>query len=272
MEFSFLLALCALMGLCSGQHGEYCHGWTDSYGIWRPGFKCPERYDPPEATFCCGSCGLKYCCSTVETRLDQGLCPTEEDLDLLRDGLPSIDLPPTVPTYFPFLLVGSIFVSFVILGSLVGLCCCKCLKPEDDTQASGPVPIQSRLLDTEPSTDTSRHSSSSSASVPRPPIGARPQNLCSLGAENLNLYMNMPAAFPMMGCPQNTQFVHPGTAGPPFMQPPFINYAVPAEHAILMAPAPYIDARNCYGQTSNIYCPVTQQSDQNMCTGSPSKF
>ncbi|KAG8448128.1 hypothetical protein GDO86_015285 [Hymenochirus boettgeri] len=265
-----LLALFSLLGSCCGQHGEYCHGWTDTYGIWRPGFHCPERYDPSDATFCCGSCGLKYCCSAVESRLDQALCPSEGSLDVLGDGGPSIELPPTVPTYFPFLLVGSMFVSFIVLGSLVGLCCCKCVKPNDETQPSGPLPIQSRLLDTELSTETSRHSSSSSNSVSRPPIGTRPPNLCSLGTENINMFMNMPSAFPVMACPPNAQFVHPGTAGPPFIQPPYINYAVPPEHAIIMTTAPYIDARSCYGQSATAFCSVTQHVDQTMCSGPPS--
>ncbi|KAM4695990.1 protein shisa-1-like [Rhinophrynus dorsalis] len=270
MHAMLIIAL-VLVASCRAQHGEYCHGWADTYGIWHPGAQCPERYDPPDATFCCGSCALRYCCSAIESRLDQGMCPSESPLDMHGDGEPAIELPATVPTYFPFLLVGSMFLSFVIIGSLVGVCCCKCLKPEDETQASGPVPIQSRLLDTEPSTDLSRHSSSSSTSVTRPPVNNRPQNLCSLGAENINLFMNMPPAFSMMGCPQNAQFVHPGSAGPHFLQPPYINYAVPGEHTIIMAPAPYIDARNCYGQATNTYCPVNPQGDQTVCTESPSK-
>ncbi|MEE6508863.1 hypothetical protein FKM82_023312 [Ascaphus truei] len=262
-----LLLTLLLLGPCAGQHGEYCHGWADTHGAWHPGFPCPERYDPPEATLCCGACGLRYCCPASEARLDQGMCPSEGQLEE-----PNMEHPPSVPTYFPFLLVGSLFVTFVLIGSLVGFCCCKCLKPEEEVQASGPV--QNRLLDTEPSTDTrtpSRHSSSSSSSVVRTSMGIRPQNLCSLGPENINLYMNMPAAFSMMGCPQNAQFMHPPTAGAPYLQPPYMNYAMPGEHAIIMTPASYIDARNCYGQSSNAYPSVAQHSDQMMYPGAPSK-
>ncbi|XP_053547662.1 protein shisa-1-like [Bombina bombina] len=257
--FFLVVLLLVLASSCTGQHGEYCHGWADVQGSWHPGFQCPERYDPGEATFCCGSCSLRYCCSTIEARLDQGLCPSEEELDV-----PGVELPPSVPTYFPFLLVGSVFVSFVITGSLVGLCCCKCLKP-DDTQGSGPLPIQSRLLDVEPSTDLSRHSSSSSNSVIRTSLGNRPQNLCTHGAENVNLYMNMQSAYPMMGCPQNGQFVHP--AGTAYLQPPFMNYTMQGEHTIIMTPASYIDARSCYGQSSNIYPTLAPQNDQTMYHG-----
>ncbi|XP_044124916.1 protein shisa-1-like [Bufo gargarizans] len=253
-----LLILVLLLHVSSSraQFGEYCHGWTDNYGSWHSGFQCPERYDHVEATYCCGSCNLRYCCTASEARLDQGQCPSEEQEDILRDGAPAVEMPDAVPTYLPFLLVGTVFVSFVIVGALVGVCCCRCLRPEEETQMNGPAP-QSRLLDTEPSTDVSRHSSSSSNCAPRGSLGARPQNLCALGAENINLYMNMPQGYPVMGCPPNAQFIHAGPSAAPFLQPPFINYAVPGEHAILMAPASYIDARRGYPQSTN-YLPLTQ--------------
>ncbi|XP_073403672.1 protein shisa-1-like [Dendrobates tinctorius] len=250
------------------QFGEYCHGWSDNYGSWHPGFQCPEQYDHIEATYCCGACNLPYCCTASESRLDQGLCPSEEHEDMFKEGAPAIEIPAAVPTYLPFLLVGTIFVSFVIVGALVGVCCCRCLGPEEATQINGPAQ-QSRLLDPEPSTDVSRHSSSSSNSASRGSVGARPQNLCPLGSENLNLYMNMPQAFPIMSCPPNAQFLHAAPPAAPFLQPPFINYAVPGEHAILMAPASYIDARSCYPQ-STTYLPVTQHIDPIVPEDSPS--
>ncbi|KAM5146504.1 protein shisa-1-like [Mantella aurantiaca] len=255
-----VIALGLLLASCAGQEfGEYCHGWTDNYGGWHPGFQCPERYDPPEATYCCGSCNLRYCCTASESRLDQGACPGEEQHGAHGDGDPAVLLP-AAPIYLPFLLVGSIFVTFVVVGSLVGVCCCRCLKPEEGTPIGAPAQ-QSRLLDTEVSTDTSRHSSSSSASAPRGSVGNNPQNLCALGNENMNLYMNMPTAYPIMACPPNAQFMHPATTGTPFLQPPFINYAVPADHAILMTPASYIDARNCYPPPANAYLPLNQHID-----------
>ncbi|KAM8952622.1 protein shisa-1-like [Pelodytes ibericus] len=270
MRVSLVLAL-LLLGSCMGQDGEYCHGWADHYGGWHPGFQCPERYDPLEATYCCGSCTLKYCCTASEARLDQGLCPSEGQEP--ATGVPTKEIPVPVPMYFPFLLVGGTFLTFVVLGSLVGVCCCKCLTPENETQASGPTAIQSRLLVPEPSRELSRHSSSSSSSVARPSLGHRPQNICTLGPENMNLYMTMPAAFSMMGCPQGAQFIHPSTAGPHFM-----NYGVPGEHSIMMTPASYIDARSCYGQslnaygqTLNTYPVMAQQSEPIGAIGNPSK-
>ncbi|XP_068104024.1 protein shisa-1-like [Hyperolius riggenbachi] len=264
--YPWLLVLVLLIASCTGQFGEYCHGWTDSYGGWHPGFQCPERYDPSEATYCCGSCSLRYCCIASESRLDQGLCPIEDEDEMTEEGVPAVDLPASVPTFLPFLLVGSLFVSFVIIGSLVGFCCCKCLNPEQEAQSGGPAQ-QSRLLDTEASTDNSRHSSSSSASVPRTSLANHPQNLCSLGAENINLYMNVPTAFPIMGCPPNAQFMHPATTGTPYVQPPYINYAVPAEHAILMAPTSYIDARNCFPQS--VYAQLNHHVDSPVTDESP---
>lgn len=43
-------------------------------------------------------------------------------------------LPPSEPIYMPFLMVGSIFVAFVVIGSLVAVYCCTCLRPKQPTQ------------------------------------------------------------------------------------------------------------------------------------------
>lgn len=42
--------------------------------------------------------------------------------------------PPSEPVYVPFLMVGSIFVAFVVVGSLVAVYCCTCLRPKQPTQ------------------------------------------------------------------------------------------------------------------------------------------
>lgn len=34
------------------------------------------------------------------------------------------------PVYMPFLMVGSMFVAFVVAGSLVAVYCCTCLRPK----------------------------------------------------------------------------------------------------------------------------------------------
>lgn len=75
---SFLrLLLAALLAAGARASGEYCHGWLDAQGVWRIGFQCPERFDGGDATICCGSCALRYCCSSAEARLDQGGCDND---------------------------------------------------------------------------------------------------------------------------------------------------------------------------------------------------
>lgn len=71
------LLLAALLAAGARASGEYCHGWLDAQGVWRIGFQCPERFDSGDATICCGSCALRYCCSSAEARLDQGGCDND---------------------------------------------------------------------------------------------------------------------------------------------------------------------------------------------------
>ncbi|RXM91459.1 Protein shisa-1 [Acipenser ruthenus] len=255
-----LLLACALASLLFGFQpsvvdagGEYCHGWADTYNIWHDGFQCPERYDGEEARFCCGTCHLRYCCSTPESRLDQETCDNDSYLGFETEEQTS-HKPPQVPTYLPFLIVASVFVSFVIVGSFVAVCCCRCLKPKAGEQQSGSVPIQSRLIESGPSSDgrtPSRHSSSSSSSASRCSAGGRPQNnICTMGTEGMNVYMSMPppGSYPVMGCPPPQQYMPHNQTPSPFVQPHgYMGYGIPPEHAMLMAPA-YIDSRAAYGQ------------------------
>uniref|UniRef100_A0A8C5PP17 Shisa N-terminal domain-containing protein n=1 Tax=Leptobrachium leishanense TaxID=445787 RepID=A0A8C5PP17_9ANUR len=266
MSLPLVLAL-LLAASCAAQQGEYCHGWADGHGSWHPGFHCPEkRYDPQEATFCCGSCALRYCCTAREARLDQGLCPSEEP----GGGVPVVEQAEAVPMYVPFLLVGSVFVMFVLVGSLVGVCCCKCVKPPLETDGSGPASTQSHLLNTEPSRDLSRNSDSSSSLAPRASLAVRPPNMCPLGSDSQSVFMNMTAPFAMMGCPQGSPFICT-TAGTPYM-----NYGVPPEHSIVLNQAAYMNAMSCYGssinaygQNLNPYPTLTQQSEHIIPNGSP---
>ena len=71
------LLLAALLAAGALASGEYCHGWLDAQGVWRLGFQCPERFDGGDATICCGSCALRYCCSSADARLDQGGCDND---------------------------------------------------------------------------------------------------------------------------------------------------------------------------------------------------
>lgn len=59
------------------QSGEYCHGWVDVQGNYHEGFQCPEDFDTLDATICCGSCALRYCCAAADARLEQGGCTND---------------------------------------------------------------------------------------------------------------------------------------------------------------------------------------------------
>ncbi|XP_074131103.1 protein shisa-3 homolog [Sminthopsis crassicaudata] len=128
-----LLALCLLLGglrwgpAGAQQDGEYCHGWVDAHGNYHEGFQCPEDFDTPDATICCGSCALRYCCAAADARLEQGGC-TNDRGELEHPGITA------QPVYVPFLIVGSIFIAFIILGSLVAIYCCTCLRPKQTSQ------------------------------------------------------------------------------------------------------------------------------------------
>lgn len=63
----------------SDAQGEYCHGWLDINGNYHEGFQCPEDFDTMDATVCCGSCSLRYCCAAVDARLDQGSCTNDRE-------------------------------------------------------------------------------------------------------------------------------------------------------------------------------------------------
>lgn len=87
------LLLAALLAAGARASGEYCHGWLDAQGVWRIGFQCPERFDGGDATICCGSCALRYCCSSAEARLDQGGCDNDRQQGAGEPGRADKDSP-----------------------------------------------------------------------------------------------------------------------------------------------------------------------------------
>ncbi|XP_051514768.1 protein shisa-3 homolog [Myxocyprinus asiaticus] len=111
----------------SDARGEYCHGWLDTSGNYHEGFQCPEDFDTMDATVCCGTCSLRYCCAASDARLDQGTCTNDRQEENNTQYAAQ-------PIYVPFLMVGSIFVAFVVVGSLVAVYCCTCLRPKQPTQ------------------------------------------------------------------------------------------------------------------------------------------
>ncbi|CAK6972861.1 protein shisa-2 [Scomber scombrus] len=223
--------------------GEYCHGWHDSQGAWREGFQCPEKIDAVDAIICCGKCELRYCCSSTDARLDQGSCDNDQQAQEPGTETKGNKDTGAVPIYVPFLIVGSVFVAFIVVGSVVAVCCCRCLRPKQELSsagASGGGASGGRLLETIPmmsSAGTSRGSSSRqsstatsssssappAASRPAPPALMRAQASCCLPPD-ASVFVNMPTNFSVLNCQQATQIMpHQGQ----FLHPQYIGYAHP---------------------------------------------
>ncbi|CAL8294336.1 unnamed protein product [Lota lota] len=231
--------------------GEYCHGWRDPQGAWRDGFQCPEKIDGEDAIICCGKCELRYCCASTDARLDQGTCDNDkQDPEPGSESKEKSDSG-AVPIYVPFLIVGSVFVAFVLVGSVVAVCCCHCLRPKQElSSGAGAGAGGGRLLETIPmmaSVGTSRGSSSrqsstaTSSSSSAPVAGPRngPQQLmhaqasCCVPGDG-SVFVNMPTNFSVLNCQQATQIMpHQGQ----FLHPQYIGYA---HHAMSPTPA-YLD-------------------------------
>lgn len=156
-----------------------------------------------------------------------------------------------VPIYVPFLIVGSVFVAFIILGSLVAACCCRCLRPKQDPQQSR-APGGNRLMETIPmipSASTSRgsssrqsstaaSSSSSANSGARAPPTRSQTNCCLPEGTMNNVYVNMPTNFSVLNCQQATQIVpHQGQ----YLHPPYVGYTVQHDSVPMTAVPPFMD-------------------------------
>nr|XP_060634442.1 protein shisa-3 homolog [Anolis sagrei ordinatus] len=128
-----------------GGGGEYCHGWVGASGRAAEGFLCPERFDAADATLCCGSCALRYCCAAAQARLQQDACTNDP-------RAPHAPLPPpqTQPIYVPFLIVGSIFIAFIFVASFVAVYCCTCLRPKQTLQQPMRFSLRSYQMETLP--------------------------------------------------------------------------------------------------------------------------
>ncbi|ELK09303.1 Protein shisa-2 like protein [Pteropus alecto] len=156
-----------------------------------------------------------------------------------------------LPIYVPFLIVGSVFVAFIILGSLVAACCCRCLRPKQEPQQSR-APGGNRLLETIPmipSASTSRgsssrqsstaaSSSSSANSGARAPPTRSQTNCCLPEGTMNNVYVNMPTNFSVLNCQQATQIVpHQGQ----YLHPPYVGYAVQHDPVPMTPVPPFMD-------------------------------
>ncbi|XP_076843657.1 shisa family member 2a [Brachyhypopomus gauderio] len=213
--------------------GEYCHAWLDSIDTRHRGFHCPERYDAEGARYCCGTCALRYCCASADTRLDQSTCDTE-----LQDSDKTQKTKPSIPTYLPFVIVVSAFLSFTLLGAMVSIFCCQCVKPITTQRSSGPSPTQTSLLESGgPSPKSSAHSCSSTGAS----TGPRPPRPC---LSEQSAYGAPAGPFPGQQAQAFAPTLHQGAG--PFYQP-YLSYPLPPEHTMLMGTA-FLDGRVALGQ------------------------
>lgn len=127
-----------------------------------------------------------------------------------------MSLSPAVPGYLPFLLVGSVFVAFVVGGACVGICCCKCLKSRDEGQPGGLAAGQTWLLE---------------ADVPCPlpgSVGTAPQS----SGPRLALAPVPPAP----GLAADPRFLTPAPSSAQLSHPSRGPHRIPPDHTALGAP------------------------------------
>lgn len=167
----------------------------------------------------------------------------------MNEWLANVTLLFSVPVYLPFLLVGSVFVAFVVGGACVGICCCKCLKSQDEEQQSGLAPGQTWLL--EPDLP-SRLSSSSCATRSSLSSGPQTSSICTALAPSL----------PIIGMAEEARFL---SSPPPSGQLlyPLHEYRMPPDHTRLTTPASFLK-RTIYGHGATA-CPISvPPGDQTM--------
>ncbi|XP_012675035.2 shisa family member 2a [Clupea harengus] len=268
MSKSVLCALLVLLldmslPLCAEGAGEYCHGWSDSSNTWHRGFHCPEQYDGEDARYCCGTCTLRYCCTSVEARLDQSTCDPDDFINNSNGKVRTMT--PNVPTYLPFVIVVSAFLSFVLVGTVVSVCCCHCLKPKSAEQHRGLMPTQTSLL--EPggappdSLTPSRDSNSSASSAGRSTGTTRPS-----GSDvTMNMYGPMGNMYPTLGLHQPQHFASPSHLPGPFYQP-YLNYSVPPEHTMISASA-FLENHSAYRHPHGQPFPQAPMHTEILCPG-----
>ncbi|XP_049609653.1 protein shisa-3 homolog isoform X1 [Syngnathus scovelli] len=138
--------------------------------------------------------------------------------------------PPTTPkpVYMPFLMVGSMFVAFVVVGSLVAVYCCTCLRPKQPAQQPMRFSLRSCQGETIPmiltaappslrapsrqssTATTSSSSAGGGSSMRRFSIGGQQQHSCLVSAS-----ISTPAS-----TPTQTHQTLPPPLPPPYMSPP----------------------------------------------------
>ncbi|KAK1340773.1 hypothetical protein QTO34_017167 [Cnephaeus nilssonii] len=247
------LLLAALLAAGVRASGEYCHGWLDAQGVWHVGFQCPERFDGGDATICCGSCALRYCCSSAEARLDQGGCDNDRQQGAGEPGRADKDGSDgsAAPQRFPWLSLAGLLSATFILFRLLEAPCCYPRFPCTGAPAER-APGGNRLMETIPmipSASTSRgsssrqsstaaSSSSSANSGARAPPTRSQTNCCLPEGTMNNVYVNMPTNFSVLNCQQATQIVpHQGQ----YLHPPYVGYTVQHDSVPMTPVPPFMD-------------------------------
>lgn len=176
-----------------------------------------------------------------------------------------------MPIYVPFLIVGSVFVAFVLLGSVVAVCCCRCLRPKQEPTSGGGRLLESIPMMTSRGSSSRQSSTATSSSSSAPPSATRPipgpapapilraQASCCLPPD-ASVYVNMPTNFSVLNCQQATQIMpHQGQ----FLHPQYIGYA----HPVSPTPAFLDPTQGAYRALQSPYPPPTSVTSMTSVSG-----
>ncbi|CAH6791249.1 protein shisa-8 [Phodopus roborovskii] len=74
----------ASSGTVAPEGGDRCRGYYDVMGQWDPPFNCSSGV----YSFCCGTCGYRFCCHDGPRRLDQSRCSNYDTPAWVQTGRP----------------------------------------------------------------------------------------------------------------------------------------------------------------------------------------
>ncbi|XP_021502176.1 protein shisa-8 isoform X2 [Meriones unguiculatus] len=74
----------AASGTAAPAGGDRCRGYYDVMGQWDPPFNCSSGV----YSFCCGTCGYRFCCHDGPRRLDQSRCSNYDTPAWVQTGRP----------------------------------------------------------------------------------------------------------------------------------------------------------------------------------------
>uniref|UniRef100_A0A8C6RA15 Shisa family member 8 n=1 Tax=Nannospalax galili TaxID=1026970 RepID=A0A8C6RA15_NANGA len=74
----------AAPGTAAPAGGDRCRGYYDVMGQWDPPFNCSSGV----YSFCCGTCGYRFCCHDGPRRLDQSRCSNYDTPAWVQTGRP----------------------------------------------------------------------------------------------------------------------------------------------------------------------------------------